>query len=193
LFPNRWQYALMMLGGRLTVLKRITLLAVVWLSVSVAGPGQAQETDSQTLHKILAELRAIHEDMRVTETTQLLVAELQMQQGVVNRATEKSDDARMRLSQIHLDQQHAAVDADHAQEQLDKSSSADERNALAQDIERQKSNLAALKTAERDQNQTVLDAEQRLQSAKEKLESIESELSAAISRLGPVSKDTGQR
>ena len=56
--------------------------------------GPSQRCGLEHIADILVELRAIHNDIRVNETTQLLVAELQMRQNVVNRATENTDNAR---------------------------------------------------------------------------------------------------
>ena len=175
------------------MLSRFALISALCFSTSAAAIAQTQDSDSQTLRKILAELRAIHQDMQVTETTQLLVAELQIQQGVVNRATEKADDSRARLNENHSAQVHLAADLERAQAQLDKSTSVDERNAITQEIERAKANSAELKSAERDQDAAIQDADQRLRDAKDKLETIEAELSAAVSHLSPIPKDAGAK
>jgi hypothetical protein len=74
---------------------RMALAAVSCLMLTAASHGQSQDSDSQTLRAILAELRAMHEDIRVTETTQMLLAELQLQQGVLDRAIESADHADM--------------------------------------------------------------------------------------------------
>lgn len=175
------------------MLNRVVYVASLWVLVAGASAGQTPDSDSQTLHQILVELRAIHEDMRVNETTQLLVAELEMQQGVVSRATQDADNARTRLNEIHLDQKQVATELDRAEDQLEKAANPDERNAVAQDIERHKSHLATTKTAERDWTATLQDMQQRLQIAQDKLASIESELNSAIARLGPLPKEAGQR
>jgi hypothetical protein len=175
------------------MLNRVVSVALLCLLVIVASAGQTQDSDAQVLRQILGELRAIHEDMRVSETTQLLVAELEMQQAAVNHATEDADNARIKLNEIRQNQKQSAVDLDHAEDQLDKTSNPDERNAFAQDIERQKSHLAELKTAERDWNATLQEMQQRLQNAQDKLANIESELNSAIARLSPVQKDRGRR
>ncbi len=175
------------------MLIRSVVAGLICLTVVNAAMGQSRDTDSQTLREILAELRAIHEDMRVTETTQLLVAELEMQQGVVNRATENVDNARSKLNDIHADQKHIETVLENEQEAIDKMANADEKNSLSMEIERQKSNLAELKNVERDRNTTLQQMEQRLQGAQDKLAGIEDELSAAISQLRPLSKGAGQK
>ena len=175
------------------MLIRMVMAGFVCLTVVHAGIAQSRNTDSQTLREILLEIRAIHEDMRVTETTQLLVAELEMQQGVVNRATESADNARAKLSDVRIEQKHIETELEAVQEHRDKASNADERNALSNEIERQRSNLAELRNVERDRTATLQQMEQRLQAAQDKLAGIEDELGAAVSRLGPIRKDAGQK
>ena len=164
----------------------IRMITVVFFCFAASAMMSAQnrDADSQTLRAILNELRSIHEDMRVTETTQLLVAELEMQQSVVNRAVEKADAARSKLSDIHSDQKRLAAEMKIAEEQMDKATNPDEKNAMGQDNERRKANLEALKNAEREAASTLQDMEQRLQNAQDKLAAVEAELNAAISRLG---------
>lgn len=175
------------------MLSRVVSVAFFSLLVVRASAGQAQDSDSQTLHQILIELRAIHADMRVSETTQLLVAELEMQQGVVNHAMQDADNAQTKLNEIHLNQQQIAAELDRAEDRLEKATNVDVRNAVAQDIERHKSNLTGLKTVEKDTTTTLQEMQQRLQNAQDKLASIESELNSAIARLGPAARDAGQR
>lgn len=175
------------------MLNRMVSIAMFCVACAGLMPAQNRDADSQTLHEILAELRGIHEDMRVTETTQLLVAELEMQQGVVNRAMEGADTARAKLNDIHVDQKRLASEIEQAEEQRDKTTSADEKNAITQENDRRKGNLETLKTIEHEANTTLQGMEQRLQSAQDKLASIEAELNAALSRLGPVTKDGAQK
>lgn len=175
------------------MLKRGGLIIFICVAAVATCFGQNRDSDSQTLREILTELRAIHEDMRVTETTQLLVAELEMQQAVVNRAIESADSARSKLNDIHIDQKRIAVEMDQAEEQLSKAANADERNAIVQEDERRKANSDNLKNIEHGASTALQDMEQRLQNAQDKLANIEAELNAAISRLGPAAKDPAQK
>jgi chromosome segregation ATPase len=172
---------------------RIVLLVVFCLAYVAACAGQTQETEAQTLRQILSELRAIHQDMRVTETTQLLVAELEMQQAVVNRATEAADNARAKLNGVRVDEKRAADDLEHIEEKVEKEKDKQVQLDFSGDLDRDKSNLAALKAADRDLSSTLQDLEQRLQTAQDKLASIDAELSTAISRLSPSAKESGPR
>jgi chromosome segregation ATPase len=175
------------------MLNRTVLIVFICMTAVAAAGAQSRDSDSQTLHEILLELRAIHEDMRVTETTQLLVAELEMQQGVVTRAMESADTARARIRDIRLDEKRLTAEIEQAEEQKDKATNPDEKNSITQDNERRKANLDNLKSIEREANTTLQDMEQRLQNAQDKLASIESELNSALSRLGPVTKDAAAK
>ena len=175
------------------MLPRIVSIVFLCTVPVVVVSAQNRDTDSQTLREILGELRSIHEDTRVTETTQLLVAELEMQQGVVNRATESADNARAKLNGIHSDQKRLASEIAHAEEQIDKATDTDFKNALAQENDRRKANVDTLKTIEQEASTTSQEMDQRLQNAQDKLTSIEDELDAAVAKLGPVVSHTGQK
>lgn len=170
------------------MIRKTALAAILCVIIPAATYGQNQESDSQTLKAILAELRAIHQDMQVTETTQLLVAELQMQQGVVNRAMETADSAREKLNTTHSLQQQMTASLERAQDRLDKATSADEKNAASKQIEQLKATLDLLKNNERDSNTSLLDMQQRLREAQDKLAGIEAELNSAVARLASAPK-----
>ena len=173
--------------------KRGGLIFLFCVAAVATSFGQSHDSDSQALREILTELRAIHDDMRITETTQLLVAEFEMQQAVVNRATESTDSARSKLNDIHIDQKRIAVEIDQAEEQMSKAANADERNAIVQENERRKANSYNLKNIEHGASTTLQEMEQRLQNAQDKLASIEAELNAVVSRLGPAPSNPVQK
>jgi chromosome segregation ATPase len=167
---------------------RMALAAVSCLMLTAASHGQSQDSDSQTLRAILAELRAMHEDIRVTETTQMLLAELQLQQGVLDRAIESADHAKEALDQARHAEQQRAADMERLRDELDKATEPQVREALSARIEELKSLADQTKNAERDANANLQAMQQRLQEAQDKLAAIDDELSAAISRLAPLPK-----
>lgn len=175
------------------MLNRVVLAAFLFPTVLAPGFGQSRDTASRTLEDILSELRAIHQDMRVTETTQLLVAELEMRQSLVNRATESADNARAKLADVRRDQKQVAAELQQAEELLDQATNSDDKNGIKEAIERHKSNIEVLKTVERDSSMTLQDFEQRLTTAQDRLAEIESELTAAISQLGPARNDADHK
>jgi predicted oxidoreductase len=140
------------------------------------------------MREILTEIRGIHEDMRVTETTQILLTEFEMQQSVVSRGTENVDNARARLLDIQRDQKLVRNELQLAEDHLSQASDADERKHIGEEIERHKGNIAALKIEEGGRTTTLQQMEQRLQTAQDGLEEIEKELNAIIARLHPSGK-----
>jgi hypothetical protein len=164
------------------------LIACLWFANAATGFGQNPGSDSQTLREILTEIRGIHEDMRVTQTTQILLTEFEMQQSVVNRATENVDSARAKLLDIQRDQKLVATDLQRAEDHMSQASDAEERKHIAEEIERHKSNITALTVEERRRSTTLQQVEQRLQTAQDSLEQIESELNAIVARLRPNGK-----
>jgi len=174
------------------MLSRVLSVTSLFLLVTVVSAAQTQSSEAETLRQILVELRAIHEDLRVSASTQFLLAELQLQQGIVTHALQDTDKARTKVNEIHQDQKQIAAELESAQNKLEIAASADEKNAISQGIEDRKSHLAGLKSAERDWNSTLLDMQQGLQTAQDKLADIESKLSSAITQR-PVANDARQK
>jgi chromosome segregation ATPase len=161
------------------------LVACCCFALVVPSQAQNHEPSSQPLQEILTEIKAIREDMRVTESTQILLAELEMQQAVVNRATENLDSVRSKLSDIQRDQKLVANELARAEEQLDKSTNEEEKKSLTDEIERHKGNAAALKLEEQSRLTSVQEMEGRLKTAQDGLETIDKELSAIVAKLRP--------
>src|ERR1039458_4872057 len=88
------------------------LAAAVVAGVLGCGVGFGQtptQTDSQTLQAILVEMRALHNDVRLGTTTQILLTEMEVQRGVVDKALEKRDNARSRVSQLQSTEKNFAA------------------------------------------------------------------------------------
>ena len=83
------------------------LRIVALLGLSVSALGQARSSDAQTLEALLSEVRALRQELRVSlnraQNTQILLARLQIQEGVITRAADRLNQARQKLSdtQIH--------------------------------------------------------------------------------------------
>jgi hypothetical protein len=168
--------------------RRAVFTSFFLFALAVTGFGQDRESDSQTLHQILIEIRGIHEDVRRTESTQILLTELEMQQSVVNRATESADNARSRLLDIQRDQKLAESELEHAEDNRSRASKPDEQKHFDDEIERLKGNIATLKIEESGRATTLQQMEQRLQTAQDSLQDIEKELNEIIARVRPTSK-----
>ena len=72
-------------------MNRIPAFALLAILSTIPLSGQTSQSDSQTLQQILVEIRGMHNDVRLSQTTQILLTEYQVQQSAVTRATQHRD------------------------------------------------------------------------------------------------------
>ena len=164
----------------------IRLLAVP-LALALAVPCLAQTTpsDSQTLQAILAEIRAIHQELKVTQTTQILLTELEIQQTVVSRATQRADDAQARLSEIKAAEKDNAGEQTRTKDALDRHADPQEAEAIADKVEELNRQAATMATTEQERTTTLQTAQQQLKDAQDALDDIQNQLNAVVKQLAP--------
>src|SRR5208283_2626042 len=127
---------------------RIVCLAVLVLMLAPLCIGQSGGPDARALAAILAELRGLHEDMRVTQTMEILLAELEMEQGAVIRATDRVDDARTKLLQVQTDLKLAATHLSEIEDHLSAATDPVEQAHLKEEVERSQGIVAAFRAEE---------------------------------------------
>ena len=166
----------------------VVALAVV-LGVLGCGAGLGQtptQTDSQTLQAILVEMRALHNDVRLGQTTQILLTEMEVQRGVVDKALEKRDNARSRVSQLQSTEKNFAAQIAQNDENA-KSMTLDpvQQKRIADQVQMLKSNMALFKGQEDDAATAQQDAEIQLRKEQETLDGIQDQLNDVVKKLQP--------
>lgn len=161
------------------------VVACVVLMAAVSCAGQSEPSDSQTLRAILSEIRAVHDELRVTQTTQILLTELEIQQSVVNRATQRADDAQSKLREAKAAETDNAARQKQYKDQLDETTDQNETKELTYRIEQLKSEAAALATMDQERTSAVQAAQQQLREAQDALDDIQNQLSQIVKRLNP--------
>jgi hypothetical protein len=151
----------------------------------VPGFAQTNQTDSQTLRDILTEMRAIHNEVRLSETTQILLTELGIQQTAVNRATERRDELRTRVSQTQVNQRELALRLTRAQESADAATTPEGKKNFADMQENLKSSIASLKRQELEYTNTLQEAESSLRKEQLTLDDIQGQLNDVVKKLQP--------
>lgn len=164
---------------------RPLLLAILPFAAAVPCTAQAAPSDSQTLQSILSEIRAIREEVKTTETTQILLTELEMQQSVVNRATQRVADIEAKLAETKAAQKFTADELARAKDQLDQTTDPQESKGLSHRIDDLKSNAAGVDAAIRERSASLETAQQKLQDAQSTLDDVESQLNAIVRRMNP--------
>jgi chromosome segregation ATPase len=164
----------------------IRLVAVTFaLALAIPSLAQTTQSDSQTLQAILAEIRAIHQEVKVTQTTQILLTELEIQQTVVNRATQRADDAQSKLSEIKAAEKDTAGEQTRIKERLDQTTDPNEAQALADRAEGLKRQAATMSSVEQERTSTLQSAHQQLKDAEDALDDIQTQLNAIVKQLTP--------
>ena len=156
------------------------------LAMSGVLPGLAQSPDTETLRDILSEMRALHNDVRLSQTTQILLAELELQRGVVDKATEKRDGARNRVSNLQMNEKNFATQIAQNEEN-EKSMTLDpaRQKQLADQVQMLKANIANFKSREDDATSALQDAETALRKEQSALQSIQDRLDEVVKKLQP--------
>jgi len=153
------------------------------------GFGQATaQADSQTLQAILVEIRGLHNDVRLSETTQILLTELEMQQTAVNRAMQKRDDAKTKVSQLQDAGKNTAAQLARFDELASANTDPQQQKQMAQTADNFKAQLATMKAQEQDRGNDLQDAENALRKEQDTLAGIQDQLNAVVKRLQPVEK-----
>ena len=166
-------------------MKYLAALALLGIVSVVPAFGQASQTDSQTLQAILVEIRGMHNDVRLSQTTQILLAEMQMQQTVVNRALEKRDNLKSSVEQVQNQEKATTSQIAQFEERANATIDPAQKKQMTQIEDQIKSQLASLKSQEKDRANDLAEAESRLTKEQDPLSSIQDQLNAVVKKLQP--------
>ena len=159
------------------------VLATLLLSGAAIGqaapPAHAASSDSQTLQALLNEVRALRQELRAslsrTQSMQILLSRLQIQEGVKARATDRFNEARQKLLDAQIHQKELAIE----QKRLEDSPPAtdpQEQSDLLDRLNHVKSDLEVTGHAVQQQQAAQIQAEQQLQEEQDKSNALESQL-----------------
>ena len=166
---------------------RHLLLALLASAISPLCFAQSGGSDANTLSAILSELRSIHEDLRAAQTTQALLVEWQMEQGMVNRAADRVDEARSKLIDIQTDLKVATAHVSEVENYLNESTKPDEQAHLKDEVEHAQEGVAAMKAEVQARSSAIEDLQTKLRNAEDDLANTQDELNALIKKTAQVS------
>jgi hypothetical protein len=168
-------------------MRRIILCLMVGIAMTPACGAQVNSSDSQTLQAILSELRQIraelHNQQAQNQTMQILLFQMQTYQSAINRATQRTDDARSKLSEVREGERHFAADVSRDEDSLQATQDEADKKRLAADIERSKGALASSETMEQDRITVLQQAEAQLQKAQDAFDAVQNELGQLLKGL----------
>lgn len=160
-----------------------TRFLVLLCMLASPGFGQTSKPDPQIQQQILDELRAIHRDLRATTTLQLLLAELQLAQTSLDRATQRRDTLKVQVTQLQADEKTAQADVARIEAGLEKSSNPDLKEQFVGRLEELKDGLRKVTTQEEAKSEQLQDAESRLRTAQAEMDNVQAQLSDLTKKL----------
>jgi len=164
----------------------------------ICGAAFAQDasSDSQTLHAILTEVRALRQDLRISltrvQSIQILLSRLQMQQGAVSRASEHLEDARSKLAEIQVRQREVAGEVKRLEDAMGSEENLQQQKVLHDRINHVKSDLEVTGDTEQQRQATQIQAEQQLRAEQDKLSALETQLDELIRSMGDSVEQSGR-
>ena len=164
---------------------RAAALLVVAVSSITPSFAQVSTSDSQTLQQILTELRGMHNDVRLGQTTQILLTELVVQRNAVERATQRRDDLRTKLTQVQSSEKNMALQQAQFEDQVSKTIDPVQLKRFGDTLNQIKAQLISQVQQERDWTTDLAGAESTLAKEQSTLQGIQDQLSGVIRKLQP--------
>jgi hypothetical protein len=166
-------------------MRKIAAFALFAIVGVLPGLAQSGPSDSQALQGILTEMRSIHNDLRLGTSSQILLTELQLQQGAVDHAMQRRDDAQSKLSEVQNNQKNVAMQIANVEANATANPESPQAKQMQQFKENMKIQIENMKTEETQRNSELLDADGVLRKAQLTMDGIREQLDAVVKRLQP--------
>jgi len=166
-------------------MRQIATLALLGIFSVLPCFAQGAQTDAQTLQSILVELRAIHDDVRLSQASQILLAEMQVAQAAVEKATQRRDDIKMKVSNAQNLQKSFASQLARIDESAGATIDETQKKRIADNQEQLKAMIANQQIEEQARTNDLTDADNALRKAQETLTNIQGQLNDVMKKLQP--------
>jgi chromosome segregation ATPase len=163
------------------------VLAVAFLSVTAMA--QQPASDSQLTQALLTEIRQLRQDLQVSvavvQRAQILIYRLQVESGVLARATQRLDELRNRCSSYQSQVKSVNQQIDTLASRLSMQNPV-EQKSLQETITRLKSNLALVSNEEQQCQPRISDAQIQVQNAQSRVDDLQGQLDTLDKLLATV-------
>jgi chromosome segregation ATPase len=175
-------------------MRRWILFAQTLVLLPAPALCQTTSTDSQTLQALLAEVRQLRQELRITsvaaQRAQILIYRVQAQQTVVTRLTQRVDNDRSRLTQNQSEQKRLTSVIKRLEEQRDTQSDT-ERKRTEEQLAQMKIRLEQLNAEEQESQPRKIELEEELRLEQTKLTQLQEELDRIDKTLEQASRGLG--
>jgi CII-binding regulator of phage lambda lysogenization HflD len=127
----------------------------------------------------------MHNDVRLSATSQILLTELQLQQSAVDKATQRRDEMQNQVTQLQANQKNMATQLANLEANSTTPADGPQAKQMQQFKDNIKAQSAALKTQEDQRSSDLLDAEGSLRKAQDNLADIQDQLNTIVKKLQP--------
>jgi chromosome segregation ATPase len=159
---------------------RSTVLAVLLLGWCKASSGQAAQADSQTLRAILTELQQLRQELHASnmafQKAQILLRHWQVQREAVSLATQRSNEAHSKLTEVQARQNHLAAEIKRLEAAVEQPENELEKKQVEDLITQLKSELESVGKEEQTLQIRASDSEEQLRIEQAKLSGLEDQL-----------------
>jgi hypothetical protein len=163
---------------------RRALWTISLLLMSAYTLGQTAPSDSQTLQSLLSEVRGLRRDLQVslnrTQSMQILLARLQLQEGAVARASDHFNDARQKLLDTQLRLKDGALKLKRLEDDIGNAQNPQQQADFQNDMKRLQSDLEVGGNMAQQQQTTEAEAQRQLHDEQDKLSAIEGQLDELV-------------
>jgi HAMP domain-containing protein len=159
---------------------RATFLFLILVSFSLSSPGQTVEPQMRTMEAVLSELRQLRQDLQAaavaTRKAQIVIYRLHVQAAVVERATERLENAKNELDQLESQKKTMTEQIKQFEEIEDRAETAQQRKQYEDYITRYKANLEAEVPREQELRAKQIELETDLRTEQAKWDRLQDEL-----------------
>jgi chromosome segregation ATPase len=159
---------------------RFWFLISGFLLAATAAFGQTPSADSQTLQALLAEVHQLRQDLQTTtviaQRAHILLYRLQAQETATARATQRADDARLKLSETQSNRKTLAAQIKQFEDMQRYTENSAGRKDMESALPHLKSRLETLGDEEQQRQTRQIEAEEQLRTEQAKLSALQYQL-----------------
>jgi hypothetical protein len=161
-------------------MRRASFLSWTPLLMTAAVFGQTAPPDSPTTQALLAEIRQLRQDLQnvaaIIQRVQIVMYRLQLETALVNRATERLENARVGRSQAQGQRKYLAAQLEQAEARQRNSQNPSDQKIAEGILAQLKSSAEMLASTEQECQTTELDAQAQLRTEQAKMDDLQDQL-----------------
>jgi hypothetical protein len=174
-----------------------TFLSLCLFSFSSSAYCQDKEPETRTMEAVLSEIRQLRQDLRAaavaTRKAQIVIYRLHVQQGVVERATERLETAKNSLSQLESQKKYQTEEIKRLEELRDNASNEQQRNQFEVYLSQLRASLETSGPEEQELQAKQIECEAELRAEQVKWERLQDELDGLENPLESVALQANNR